>query len=103
MIAYSALKEMALSLPDASEEPHFERQSFRIKKKIFATYDEKKHLLCVMLSPIEQSVFAYDPAIIYPVPNSWGKKGATYIELTKVKKSVVKDALKAAYDNVTKK
>ena len=48
---------------------------------------------------MEQSVFAYDPTVIYPVPNAWGKQGWTYIDLKKVKKTVLKDALKAAYDN----
>ena len=32
-----ALSRMALALPGAHEEPHFERTSFRVGKKIFAT------------------------------------------------------------------
>ena len=51
-----------------------------------------------MLSPVDQSVFcAYDKAIIYPVPNKWGKKGATIVELKKVRKDLFKDALTTAY------
>ena len=103
MVTYSALKELALSFKDVTEEPHFEKSSFRIKKKIFATFDAKKNLLCVKFTEMEQSVFAYDPAVIYPVPNAWGKQGWTYIDLKKVKKSVLKDALEAAYQNVVKK
>ena len=30
-------RKLALSLPEAHEEPHFERTSFRVGKKIFAT------------------------------------------------------------------
>jgi hypothetical protein len=30
-------RKLALSLPEASEAPHFERASFRVGKKIFAT------------------------------------------------------------------
>ena len=33
----AALRKLALSLPEASEAPHFERTSFRVGKKIFAT------------------------------------------------------------------
>ena len=33
----NALRTLALSLPDAHEEPHFARTSFRVGKKIFAT------------------------------------------------------------------
>ena len=32
-----AFQRLALALPDAHEEPHFERTSFRVGKKIFAT------------------------------------------------------------------
>ncbi len=51
-----------------------------------------------MLSEIDQSVFcAFDKSIIYPVPNKWGKQGATYVELTLVRKDTLKDALTQAY------
>ena len=33
----AALRPFALSLPEAHEAPHFERASFRVGKKIFAT------------------------------------------------------------------
>jgi hypothetical protein len=95
---------MALALPDAVELPHFERSSFRIHKKIFATLDIKENLACLMFDPVQQSVFcAFDKSIIYPVPNKWGLKGATYIDLKKVRQSVVKDALRVAYDLLTQK
>lgn len=52
----------------------------------------------VMLSPEEQSVFcAAAPGIIFPVPGGWGKKGSTFIELAKVKKSLCRDAMTVAY------
>lgn len=93
-----AFRKLALSFPDTGESPHFERTSFRTNKKIFATLDAKKNVACLMLSVIDQSVFsAYDPAIIYPVPNKWGQKGATYVELKKVRKDILKDALHQAY------
>lgn len=98
MVTIEEFKKLALSFPEAIEQPHFENTSFRINKKIFATLNEEKNLACLMFSEIEQSVFsAYDNTIIYPVPNKWGKKGATYVELKKVRKSVLKDALTQAY------
>ena len=33
----AAFRKLALSLPEATEAPHFERASFRVGKKIFAT------------------------------------------------------------------
>ncbi len=52
----------------------------------------------VKLTVTDQSVFcSFDDSVIYPVPGGWGKKGATYIELTKVRKAMLKDALTVAY------
>lgn len=101
MVDIKTFRQLALSFPEAVELPHFEKTSFRVNKKIFATLDIKKNLACLLFSEIDQSVFsAYDNTIIYPVPNKWGKKGATYIELKKVPKRLLKDALTIAYCRV---
>mgnify|MGYP003577946137 CR=1 FL=1 len=42
MVSIETFRELAMSFPNATEEPHFEKTSFRINKKIFATFDEKK-------------------------------------------------------------
>lgn len=58
----------------------------------------------VKLTPEDQSVFcAFDPAVIFPVPGGWGKKGATFIELKKLRKTMLKDALTVAYCTVAPK
>jgi hypothetical protein len=105
MVSVETFRELALAFPGAVELPHFERTSFRAaNKKIFATLDEKNNRACLMLSPVDQSVFsAHDASIIYPVPNKWGKQGATYVELKTVRKSVLKDAMKQAHEKVTAK
>ncbi|MEJ7610999.1 MAG: MmcQ/YjbR family DNA-binding protein [Ferruginibacter sp.] len=99
MISPATFREMALSLPGATEHPHFEKAAFKTKK-IFATLDATGTLGCLMLSLIDQSVFCkVDASVIYPVPNQWGQQGATYFELKKLRKSIVKDALQQAYEN----
>lgn len=104
MVTTADARKLALALDDAEELPHFERTSFRVKKKIFATMDEKNGIVCVLLSPVDQSAFcAYDKTVMYPVPNAWGKKGATYINLSKVKKTMLKDAIATAYATVLRK
>jgi hypothetical protein len=35
--------------------------------------------------------------VIFPVPGAWGKHGATFINLKKVKKSMLTDALTTAW------
>jgi len=52
----------------------------------------------VKLSAIDQSVFcAYNKEVIFPVPGGWGKNGATFIDLKKVKKSMLIDAITTAW------
>ncbi|MFY9307423.1 MAG: MmcQ/YjbR family DNA-binding protein [Bacteroidia bacterium] len=104
MISINTFRKLALSLPEATELPHFEKTSFRVAKKIFATLDIKSNMACIKLSEIDQSVFtAFDSATIYAVPNKWGKQGWTYIELKKVRKDILTDALKTAYCQVAPK
>ncbi len=98
MVGIDTFRQWALSFPNTNEQPHFEKTSFRVGKKIFATYDSKANRACLMLTQIDQSVFtAYDNSIIYPVPNKWGQQGATLVELATVPKRMFKDALTQAY------
>lgn len=104
MVDIETFRHLSLSFPDVVELPHFEKTSFRVKNKIFATLDIKKKLVCLMLSEIDQSVFtSYDKTIIYPVPNKWGKRGATFVTLKKVPKRMLKHALALAYKTVIQK
>jgi predicted DNA-binding protein (MmcQ/YjbR family) len=101
MISIETFRKLALSFPDASEEPHFEKTSFRVKKKIFATFDEKNNRAVLKLNEIDQSVFcASSEMIFYPVPNKWGKQGWTIVELSKVRPEMFEDALIRSYQNV---
>ena len=67
MVTLDSARKLALSFPEAVEMPHFEKASFRVKKKIFATLDAKKNRCVVKLSAVDQSVFCnYDSSVIYP-------------------------------------
>ena len=104
MIDTETFRQLALALPNTNEQPHFEKTSFRVRKKIFATYDDKLKRACIKLSEIDQDVFsAADKTIIYPVDNKWGKQGWTLIEMEKVHKDLFTDALITAYCEVAPK
>lgn len=104
MITPAAARKLALAFDETIELPHFDRTSFRVRKKIFATMLEKENLAVLMLSLIDQSVFcSYDHKMMYPVPNKWGKKGSTIVALKKVRKDLFKNALTAAYCRVAPK
>lgn len=101
MVSPDAVRKISLAFPEVEEMPHFEKTSFRVKKKIFATMDEKNKRCVVKLSPVDQSVFCgYDKQVIYPVNGAWGKQGWTIIELKKVPKKILADALATSFCDV---
>lgn len=101
MVSLNTARQLALSLPEVEERSHFHLPDFRIKKKIFASLHEDKNLMMVKFNIIDQSVFCeIDPAIIYPVPGGWGKNGHTFINLKKIKKEMLLDALTTAWKTV---
>lgn len=104
MISINEVRTFCLSLPEAEEQPHFEKASFRVKKKIFATLNEQAKTLVVKLSEAEQYAFsAFDNTIIYAIPGAWGKQGWTMIELKRVPKATFRDAVITSYKNVAPK
>ena len=101
MINIESFRQLALSFPETSEQPHFEKTSFRVGKKIFATHDTQNDQACVKLSEIDQSVFSsLDNSVFFAVPNKWGNQGWTIVDLKKVRKSMFTEALTKAYCEV---
>ncbi len=104
MISETIVRKLALSFPEVTEAPHFEKTSFRIRNKIFLTYDNKNKRACIKLSEIDQSIFSeIDRSIIYPLANKWGQQGWTIIELNKVDRNIFFDALTTSYCEVAPK
>ena len=101
MVNTETFRQLALSFPEVTEQPHFEKASFRIGKKIFATLNIEHDRACIKLSETDQDVFCtFDRSVIFPVPNKWGKQGWTLINLKKVRKPMLLDALTTAYCEV---
>lgn len=92
---------MALSFPEATEVPHFDKTSFRVKNKIFSTYDQAKNHATIKLNEIDQDVFSLaSEGAIYRVNNKWGKQGWTVVELEHVNNELFKDVLMTGYCEV---
>ena len=101
MVTFDTLRKLALSFPEVTEEPHFDKTAFKVKKKIFATYDDQNKRVCIRLTEADQDVFTLsDKTIIYPVDNKWGKQGWTLVEMKKVRKDLFAEALTTAYCTV---
>lgn len=101
MVTFDFLRKLLLSFPEVKEAPHFEKTSFRVKSRIFATYLATEDRATIKLSEIDQDVFvSHNREAIYPVANKWGKQGWTTIELKLVHPDLLVDALKTAYCTV---
>jgi len=98
MVAIETARQIALSLPGTTQQDHFGKPAFKVKR-IFSTLWIPERRMMVSLSPIDQSVFhSFNPTIFYPVPNKWGLKGATLVELDKVREDMLRDALTLAWE-----
>jgi len=104
MVTIDELRQWSLALPGVVEMDHFGMPSFRVKGKIFSTYHEKDNKAMLKLTLIDQSVYCgIDKTIIYAVPGAWGRQGATFVTLKKIKKQLFREALQKAWANVAPK
>ncbi len=92
------VRALALSLPEATEAPHFQRQAFRTPRKMFATLDEKAGDLNLMFDPNLRDFFCEQaPHAFAPVHGGWGRMGATRCDLHAVDEPTLTSALLAAH------
>lgn len=76
MVNLKTFSMMALDFDDVTEQPHFHKISFRVRKKIFATLDTDNNKAVLKLSEHEQSIFiGLSKGAIYPVKGAWAQKG----------------------------
>jgi len=69
----AVVRELALALPGATEEPHFDMISFRVRGKIFATVPPDELHLHVFVDAAEtEACLAEDPGVFEPLV--WGGK-----------------------------
>ena len=88
-----------MSLPETTEEPHFDLSSFRVRGKIFATVPQGGKQLRVFVDDLEvQALIAEDAGTYEQVV--WGKRvvaGAVCIHLPTAEPAVVRELLEAAW------
>ena len=101
MVSIEKFREIVREFPEVEEAPHFDKEAFKIKKKIFVTLNQKETRCCLKLSPEDQATFAlFDANVIYPVPNKWGKQGWTLVNLDKVEEEMLIDILTQGFCHV---
>jgi predicted DNA-binding protein (MmcQ/YjbR family) len=103
-VTVAAFRKLALAMPEAIEAPHFDSASFRAKGKIFATLLESPGKATLKLMPEQQEMLtSAEPAIFQRVPNAWGHKGWTWMDLKAADRKTAESALAAAHANVIAK
>ncbi len=101
MVNLEKFRKIALAYPEVMEDTHFDKISFRVKKKIFATYNPKNNQASVKLSLSDQDLYALiDKNTIYAVPNAWGRQGWTIVELSTIKEEIITAIIRSAYCQV---
>jgi hypothetical protein len=92
-------RRIALAFPEAVEASHFGKADFRVGGKIFATLAlESEGYGVLLLTPEQQSGMVEDePEIFSPVPEGWGRMGATRVCLKKVPRDILTSALRTAW------
>ena len=99
----SQVRKLALTLPEATEEPHFHRTSFRVRGKIFATAIANEPWLNIMVgeSVREPVLHMYSDCV---EKLHWGKKvvGLT-VNLEKATQSMVSELLRKAWQEKSPK
>ena len=91
------LRRVALSLQGTTEAPHFDRTAFRAKR-IYVTLAADEKTANFMFSPEQQEFKCMmAPEAFAPVPNAWGKRGATTAILSKLTIAELEEALRTAW------
>lgn len=105
MATEKMFRQLALSLPETEESSHMGHPDFRVRGKIFATLAHPaKGWAMVKLTPDQQEMLVRaEPKIFTPVHGGWGKRGATYVQLTAATKPKLRDALITAWKNTAPK
>lgn len=96
-----ALRRLALSLPEAHEAPHFERISFRVGKRIFATMTADGREAMVKLAPDDaEGLLASQPAVFFSYGTWTSRNGALGVRLAKASATLMRPLVVGAWRSV---
>ena len=91
------VRRLALALPEATEEPHFDLTSFRVRGKIFATAATDGSFMNIFVDDDQREVMvAVDPKAYETL--KWGKTPYLHVHLAAAKSRDVKLLLRAAWE-----
>jgi hypothetical protein len=106
-MTHDAIRALALSLPEALEHPHFDRPSFRVRGKIFATLppvgeDGVRKVVLKLPVLVKESLQQTDPQAMVSLGN-WDKGGWTQLDIGRMDESKLADLIRLAWRQVAPK
>lgn len=104
MPGWQEARKLALELPEAQEQPHFDKPSFRVRGKIFATLSAPEQRLTLKLAAADQMALnLLDGDACKPVPGYWGAQGWTEVYLAHIGKEQLRGLLLQSWKQVAPK
>ena len=91
------VRRLALALPEATEAPHFDRTSFRVRDKIFATVDPDGSGMNIFVDDEQREIVTKVDPQAYET-RMWGKSGYLHVHLAKAKARDVETLLRSAWE-----
>lgn len=102
MLTRDDVRRIALALPEAYEEAHFDIPSFRVAKKIFCTVHLDAPRIVLKLDPEDQRNLL-DGDTVTPADGSYGRKGWTFVWFEKIDAGRLAELLRLAWATVAPK
>ena len=103
MATSADLRRLALSLEGTTEAAHFDRTAFRARR-IYVTLAADGETANFMFAPDQQEFKCLlAPRAFSPVPNAWGRRGATTAILSQLTIAELEDALRLAWTRAASK
>lgn len=106
-MTHATVRAIALSLPEAEEHPHFDRASFRVRGRIFATLppvgDDGVHKVVLKLPVlVKESLQQTDSSAIVSLGN-WDRGGWTQLDIGRMDSAKLADLVRLAWRQVAPK
>jgi hypothetical protein len=101
-LAPADVRKLALALPEAEEQDHHGRPSFRVKGKIFATlWVAERRAVLKLLREEQDDLVQAEPEVFGVTP--WGLNGWTLVELAGLDRARFRDLLELSWRRVAPK
>lgn len=101
----TAFRRLALSMPGASEQPHFDRTSFRVGKRIFATMTQDGREAMVPVHPVERCLLLIeaDSEAFFGHGGWTARLGSLGVRLQRVNTELLRELVQQAWQRVAAK